>query len=301
MTDLNIVCFLAVARSSSFTIASADLSMTQQGISRNIQTLEEELGYKLFYRSTSSVSLTHAGSRFFEWCVQYVRTLESSSGDYDRLVNNRATISVGLFDWLGCPEVIGEGLRDFSLLHRDEVDINYSVLPMSEIERGLTNHTLDLVVITQRNALNIRSIHTSPPLVSLPLRLVLSRRHPFAKDSTDLSAIFSLTQLTTPSENEADPQKTLDRIHYFNMERGFPPGKVEIFPDMNTLMNAVLNGAGFAVSPYVFDEQVGRYLYFRTIEGPGVTIVTARQQSSASIWAKKLEEHLVYGGKSSHD
>lgn len=53
--------FDAAARHLSFTRAAAELFLTQSAISRQIQTLEEQLGVKLFRRATRRLTLTPEG------------------------------------------------------------------------------------------------------------------------------------------------------------------------------------------------------------------------------------------------
>ena len=54
--------FEAVARRLSFRAAGEELHLTQPAISRQIRSLEEELGAALFLRGTRHVELTGAGS-----------------------------------------------------------------------------------------------------------------------------------------------------------------------------------------------------------------------------------------------
>ena len=53
--------FEAAARHLSFTAAGEELFVTQSAISRQVQTLEEQLGVKLFERRTRALVLTKAG------------------------------------------------------------------------------------------------------------------------------------------------------------------------------------------------------------------------------------------------
>jgi LysR family glycine cleavage system transcriptional activator len=53
--------FEAVARHLNFRAASEELALTQSAVSRQIQSLEEEVGVSLFHRHTRAVELTHAG------------------------------------------------------------------------------------------------------------------------------------------------------------------------------------------------------------------------------------------------
>lgn len=55
------VAFEAAARLQSFTLAAAELNLTQAAISRQIRLLEEDLGIKLFVRANRAVTLTPEG------------------------------------------------------------------------------------------------------------------------------------------------------------------------------------------------------------------------------------------------
>ena len=58
--------FVTVAREESISRAAEKLFMTQSALSRAIQSLEEELGTKLFKREKYSVKLTADGLEFFK-------------------------------------------------------------------------------------------------------------------------------------------------------------------------------------------------------------------------------------------
>jgi DNA-binding transcriptional LysR family regulator len=63
--------FIAVAEHLSFTAAAASLNRTQSAVSTQIKRLEDQLGLKLFVRSTNRVSLSVAG----EGLVSYARRI----------------------------------------------------------------------------------------------------------------------------------------------------------------------------------------------------------------------------------
>ena len=58
MNTTQLECFVAVAEHLNFSRASEELKMTQPAVSHQIRTLEEELGVKLFMRTSKNVSLT---------------------------------------------------------------------------------------------------------------------------------------------------------------------------------------------------------------------------------------------------
>lgn len=66
MNTQQIESFVQVAENLSFARAAEVLNITQSAVSRQINSLEAELGVKLFNRSTRNVSLTPAGMSFLD-------------------------------------------------------------------------------------------------------------------------------------------------------------------------------------------------------------------------------------------
>ena len=71
MTIFQIECFLAVAEHLNFAKAATQLNVSQPAITRQIHTLEAELGTQLFIRSTRMVRLTENG-RIFQSDAQLI-------------------------------------------------------------------------------------------------------------------------------------------------------------------------------------------------------------------------------------
>ncbi len=67
--------FEAAARHLSFTRAASELFLTQSAISRQIQTLEEQLGVKLFRRETRRLALTPEGEVLYRAAVEALARL----------------------------------------------------------------------------------------------------------------------------------------------------------------------------------------------------------------------------------
>lgn len=59
-----LLAFEAAARHESYTRAAEDLSLSQSAVSRQVQTLEEQLGIRLFRREGRTVRLTEGGRRY---------------------------------------------------------------------------------------------------------------------------------------------------------------------------------------------------------------------------------------------
>lgn len=67
--------FDAAARHLSFTKAAVELSLTQSAISRQVQTLEEQLGVRLFTRGVRKLALTTEGERLHRAAAQALASL----------------------------------------------------------------------------------------------------------------------------------------------------------------------------------------------------------------------------------
>ncbi len=74
MNTVQLECFISVAEHLSFSKASKVLKITQPAVSHQIQTLEEELGVKLFHRTSKSVALTEEGLLFLTDAQLILRT-----------------------------------------------------------------------------------------------------------------------------------------------------------------------------------------------------------------------------------
>jgi DNA-binding transcriptional LysR family regulator len=72
--------FEAAARNLSFTKAAGELFVTQSAISRQIKTLEEQLGVSLFMRRHRELLLTEAGQTLFKAAGEALRTLRDATG-----------------------------------------------------------------------------------------------------------------------------------------------------------------------------------------------------------------------------
>ena len=72
--------FEAAARNLSFTKAAAELFVTQSAISRQVQTLEGQLGVALFRRHHRELRLTEEGQTFYKTTGEVLRLLRDVTG-----------------------------------------------------------------------------------------------------------------------------------------------------------------------------------------------------------------------------
>ena len=78
MNTIQLECFVTVAQHMNFSRASENLKITQPAVSHQIRTLEEELGVKLFKRTSKSVALTPEGIQFLPDAELIIKTALSA-------------------------------------------------------------------------------------------------------------------------------------------------------------------------------------------------------------------------------
>ena len=80
MNTTQLECFLAVADNLNFSRAAEQLRLTQPAVSHQINSLEDELGVKLFNRTSMSVRLTQAGYLYTQYAGEILRLFNVSKG-----------------------------------------------------------------------------------------------------------------------------------------------------------------------------------------------------------------------------
>lgn len=88
--------FEAVARHLNFRAAAEELSLTQSAVSRQIQSLEDEVGASLFLRHTRAVELTSAGSMLLRATAM---ALERMDGTVRQIRQSAGRKSVAITTW----------------------------------------------------------------------------------------------------------------------------------------------------------------------------------------------------------
>ena len=78
MNTNQLECFMAVANFLNFSRAAEHLRLTQPAVSHQINTLEDELGVRLFRRTSKSVRLTEEGFQFTQYAGEILKLSDLS-------------------------------------------------------------------------------------------------------------------------------------------------------------------------------------------------------------------------------
>ncbi|GAA2576008.1 LysR family transcriptional regulator [Actinomadura fulvescens] len=171
--DLDAVrTFVAVADAGQFQQAAADLSITQQAVSKRVAALEKDLGVRLFTRSARGAQPTIDGQAFLPHARELLRAEE------------RAVASVRAGRRALRVDVIGRRLAPASLLrgfHRAHPDIELDVVTLFDVDAAiaaLRSGTIDASfrAVTRRPPEGIEAVR----VFDEPLQLVTGPAHELA-------------------------------------------------------------------------------------------------------------------------
>lgn len=177
MEDHKLKVFCTVAETKSFSKASEIIHLTQPAVSLQIQALEELYETKLFDRSSSTVSLTHAGEILYRYAKEILSlyaTAEKNIGELTGLVKGR--VSVGASTTIG-NHLLPSVLADFRRTH-PKIKINLFVGNTKRIVELLNSGNIDFGIVEGDVA---RQKLTIEKLLSDELVVIIPALHPWAK------------------------------------------------------------------------------------------------------------------------
>jgi LysR family transcriptional regulator, glycine cleavage system transcriptional activator len=222
--------FEATARHASFTKAAAELHVTQAAVSHQIRALEEQLGIKLFQRSTRRLTLTPAGQRLLPAVGDAFETLGRAVADIgrgERLLSITTTPSFGA-RWLA------PRLGRFTAAYPDiELSVRHSTAVLDLRREGL-----DFAIRWGRGRWpGVAAELIGPSAVTLVAAPAYAKRLGL-KSPADVARAALLHEETREDWTEWLLVAGLDRAL---ARRGI------LFDDENALIQAVLDGQGLAL------------------------------------------------------
>lgn len=290
MNDTAVACFFSVARTGSFTVSARELGSTQQAVSRNIQSLEDELGFLLLDRSgRTAASVTWEGERFLRWCMEFDRQLAAVKAAASRLSGREGdTLRLGWLDWTGCPEDIEEDIRAFSSLY-PTCSVQVFQGELRQIRQGLEDRTLDAAILPEHAALGLSGAALSQPFMDLPLYAAVHKRYAFPAAGPSPSDLTDMRLLAVSFVGGIEDARA--RLQLFFAPLGIRPVHVEIMPNALSVLTELACGPCYTVvprSPLAVRRGDIRF-YPLALSAP---LVFARPQTGAPAWEQLFESFV---------
>lgn len=251
-------CFVAVAEELHFRKAGERLGLSQSALSERISALEQELGARLFFRTTRQVSLTQAGAEFVQDAKKILSDIEKSVSN----VRHSAESNLRHIRISGVDEAISMLLPKVLLRFREtDPSVHVQILEISSSEQHsqeLISHRTDIAFLRTPQ---VEDFIASELLYRQPVVVALA-------ESNILSAAKTLSASDIAEQPIVGyPKRARPVLHdvLWNAFRqiGAQPNIVCELIDKSTLLQFVAHGLGLALAP----------AWVQNIAPPGVTFV----------------------------
>lgn len=169
---------VAVARTSSFSLAAEEEGISQPALSRSIQAFEAQYGVRLFDRGRGGVSLTPAGALV----VEQARAMLASAGELDRSLRlygkgEAGRVAVGFGPLMG--SLLLPPLGKALLRARPNLQLVALVRPPDQLLEKLMDDSIEMIVGNNWQLADAPGV-AQETLARLHLTIVARAGHPLA-------------------------------------------------------------------------------------------------------------------------
>lgn len=244
MNQRQIECFLTIARNHSFSKAAEILFLSQPAVSKQISSLETELGVSLFYRMKhKQTELTPVGKLYFDYF--------SKTTDEFRAVQKQAhllgqqitgSLKFGVLAGWNVSAFLQPFLQYFQKEYPN-IEVQLSFLDPEVLRKSADHFHLDVIVTLEDSLLNDSVLETLP-FQKIQRMLFYSMNHPVAKEKltptiTDFreSTFLSISDQTFDSD-----QLVSDYLKPYH----FHP-QIQLVPSLEHAIAASHNGMGVMI------------------------------------------------------
>lgn len=175
MNTTQLECFMAVANFLNFSRAAEYLRITQPAVSHQINTLEDELGVKLFHRTSKSVRLTQEGFQFTQYAGEILKLSNLSKARMKESGQAPARLKIGCRNAAEL-RMLRPALRRLRLEQPELLPV-LRLIPFDSLENLLAEGDVHLIFSFRESALQKARYQE---LARCPVVCVCGEDHPLA-------------------------------------------------------------------------------------------------------------------------
>lgn len=238
--------FVTIAQLRNFTRAADQLHLAQPSLSRQISSLERDLGAELFHRSRGGTTLTAAGESLLPLARRMLADAASVRRELDELAGlRRGRVRLGAPPTL-CVSLVAEALSVFHGAHPG-VELHISEQGSRRLLDELAGGELDLALITTSDSASADRFTVSPLLVEELVVISSSGSPPIAgRDGIRLKEVAGLPLIFFSSSY--DLRATTDAAF---LASGLSPHVIIEGVEMDAVLRFVERGIGVAIVPAI--------------------------------------------------
>jgi DNA-binding transcriptional LysR family regulator len=246
MTDLEIRYFLEIVdQDLNFTKASKTLYVSQPALTKHINTLNKELGVRLFNTAKKKTMLTTAGKLYYEFFSECRGKFKKVAADAKALADQKTgEISIICLTGWDMLELLPSKKRFCEKY--PQISLNLSSGGFREIKNGILNKQYDLAVTFSDQFRYIPDICIHD-LCRIPCIILFSSRHRLAGKENLTITDFSDEIFFTLSEDENPQIRQVNEAYC--KSKGFAP-RFEFLPNLDSILLALQTGSGYTIADY---------------------------------------------------
>lgn len=251
----------AIATEKNFTKAAELLYLSQPSLSKQIKTLEQNLGVTILNRENNKISLTENGIVFLQYAERILALCEESCRAIIDLKNGeRGNLTVGASQTIGTylmPKVLALFAQTYP-----QINLNVQVNSTRIIAKNLKNREIDIAVVGGEIPEELKKNLNIENFVEDEFSLIISKYHPFAaKKKITKKDLYHLNFITLNSNS------TIHKfINNILIQNNIQTKQFNVIMELNSIeaiKTAVSLGLGAA---FVSSSAIEKELELKTIE-----------------------------------
>ncbi|MGG3466277.1 LysR family transcriptional regulator [Neobacillus pocheonensis] len=253
--------FMAICEELHFTRAAEKLGISQPALSRQMRTLEDKLGVRLFDRLGKKIAITEAGEILLEQSGIIFSNIKSVYEQIEELQKvKKGKLIIGAMS----EELSQLASVVFLELHRKWPQVQTKIFMSDNIDEKVFRNEIDI-------ALSVMPIEndqlTNIPLYSEEYYLAVSDDHPLAdRDIVELEEIRDLSLVLCPKNHKC--RKLIDDAF---TSVGFSNQPIIELTEVKSILSLVKAGMGATILPQtLLDSEKGETLKVIKIENPTI-------------------------------
>lgn len=259
--------FVQVVTTKSFVRAAEELHITTAAVSKQISTLEQELGVQLLFRTTRTVNMTDYGVKYYEHCQQILREVDAMNAAVSYWKEPEGLLRITTSTYFGNTMLLPHMKEFIELYPKIRLDIEFNERIPDLYEENI-DVVVGMTVSADENIVQKRIGNTRYALCAAPAYLAKTGT---PKSIEDLNKLHFLTHAIRKPDNVItlgkDNSLTIDPIVRFNDSRallnGLESGLGAAMILEHIVRDAIKAGTLVELFPEQFQSQQPVYIAYR--------------------------------------